>query len=41
MEQAIVVIWGFMGPLILIGIIGIIYGIYDNKRCKEGQCHCP
>jgi hypothetical protein len=35
MEQAIIVIWGFMGPLIVIGIIGIIYGLYDNKKHSE------
>jgi hypothetical protein len=35
MDQASILILGFMGPLIVIGIIGIIYGIYDNKRRKE------
>jgi hypothetical protein len=37
MEQAVILIWGFMGPAIVIGIIGIIYGIYDNKRRKGEQ----
>jgi hypothetical protein len=37
MEQAIIVIWGFMGPLIVIGIIGIIYGLHDNKKHREGH----
>ena len=32
MEPAVIVIIGFMGPLILISIIGIIYGLYTNKR---------
>jgi len=37
MEQAIIVIWGFMGPLILGCIIGIIYVFYDNKRQEKEQ----
>jgi len=37
MEQAIIVIWGFMGPLILGCIIGIIYVLYDNKRQEREQ----
>jgi hypothetical protein len=32
MDQASILILGFMGPLIVIGIIGIIYWFYDNKR---------
>ena len=32
MEQAIIVIWGVMGPLMLIGIIGLIYMFYQNKK---------
>ena len=32
MEPAVIVIIGFMGPLILGSIIGIIYGLYTNKR---------
>jgi len=40
MEQAIIVIWGFMGPLILGCIIGIFYVLYDNKRQeKEKTSH--
>ena len=32
MEQALMVIIGFLGPASLVCIIGIIYGIYINKR---------
>ena len=32
MEQAIIVILGFMGPLILVGIIGIFYTLHINKN---------
>jgi hypothetical protein len=32
MEPAVIVIIGFMGPLILVSIIGIIYGLYTNKK---------
>ncbi|MDR0300685.1 MAG: hypothetical protein LBI04_00030 [Treponema sp.] len=32
MHPALFVIIGFMGPLILVSIIGIIYGLYTNKR---------
>jgi len=32
MEPALIVILGVMGPLILISIIGIIYGLYTNKK---------
>jgi hypothetical protein len=37
MEQAIILIWGFMGPAIVICIVGIIYGLYDNKRREKEQ----
>ena len=30
--QTLIVIIGFMGPLIVIGIIGIIYLLHDNKK---------
>ena len=30
----LMVILGFMGPLLIIGIIGIIYYFYDEKRRK-------
>jgi hypothetical protein len=30
--QTIMVIWGFMGPLFVIGLIGIIYGLHNNKK---------
>jgi hypothetical protein len=30
--QTIIVIWGFMGPLMLIGIIGLIYMLYLDKK---------
>jgi len=32
MEQAIIVIYGFMGPLILICVIGLIYMIHLDKK---------
>jgi len=32
MEQALIVILGFLGPLILVGIIGIFYGLHINKK---------
>ena len=32
MEPAVIVIIGFMGPLILVSIVGIIYGLYTNKK---------
>jgi hypothetical protein len=32
MDQASILILGFMGPLILGCIIGIIYAIYDDKK---------
>ena len=32
MEQALMVILGYLGPMIVIGIIGIIYGLYTNKK---------
>jgi hypothetical protein len=32
MHPALIVIIGFMGPLLLVSIIGIIYGLYTNKR---------
>ena len=35
MEPAVIVIIGFMGPLILISIIGIIYGLYKNNRLPK------
>jgi hypothetical protein len=37
MEQAIILIWGFMGPAIVICIIGIIYVLYDDKRRRREQ----
>jgi hypothetical protein len=34
--QTIMVIYGFLGPLILVGIIGILYYvIHENKKHKE------
>jgi len=38
MEQALMVIIGFLGPATVVCIIGIIYGIYINKkeRLQEG-----
>jgi hypothetical protein len=35
MEPALIVILGVMGPLILISIIGIIYGLYTNNRLPK------
>jgi len=35
MEQAIIVIYGFMGPLMLICVIGLIYIFYQNKKEKK------
>jgi len=35
MEPAVIVIIGFMGPLILICIIGIIYGLYTNNKLPK------
>jgi hypothetical protein len=32
MEQALIVILGFLGPLMMMCIIGIFYGIYINKK---------
>jgi len=32
MHPALIVIIGFMGPLCFIGLIGIFYLLYDNKR---------
>ena len=32
MHPALIVIIGFMGPLLLGSIIGIIYGLYTNKK---------
>jgi len=32
MEQALTVIVGFLGPAIVVCIIGIIYGIYLKKK---------
>jgi len=37
MDQASIIIIGFMGPLILVGIIGIIYGLYVNKKKQAEQ----
>jgi len=37
MDQASIVILGFMGPLILVGMIGIIYGLYINKKKRSEQ----
>ena len=36
MEQALIVILGFMGPLILAGIVGIFIMLRINKK-KESQ----
>ena len=30
--QTLYVIYGFLGPFMLIGIIGIFYGLYLNKK---------
>jgi len=32
MQQAIYVIYGFMGPLIILSIIGIFYMLHQNKK---------
>jgi hypothetical protein len=32
MHPALFVIIGFMGPLCFVGLIGIFYLLYDNKR---------
>ena len=37
MEQALIVILGFMGPLIIIGIIGIFIMIHINKKEQAEQ----
>ena len=37
MQQAIIVIWGVMGPLILIGTIGLIYILYDDKKNRKNH----
>jgi hypothetical protein len=37
MHPALIVIIGFMGPLCLVGLIGIIYLLYDNKRRASGN----
>jgi hypothetical protein len=34
MEQALIVILGFMGPLILVGVIGIFLMLNINKKEK-------
>jgi hypothetical protein len=33
--QTIIVIWGVMGPLFLLSIIGIFYMLYQNKKEKK------
>jgi len=30
--QTLYVIYGFLGPLMLIGLVGIIYMLYINKK---------
>ena len=37
--EEVFVIWGFMGPLILIGIIGIFIVHHINKKQEEEQEH--
>jgi len=32
MEQALMVILGFLGPASVVCVIGIFYGIYINKK---------
>ena len=32
MEQALIVILGFMGPLILVGIVGIFVMLHINRK---------
>ena len=32
MEQALMVILGFLGPAIVVCMVGIIYGIYINRK---------
>ena len=32
MEQALIVIFGFLGTLILVGIVGIFIMLYINKK---------
>lgn len=32
MHPALIVIIGVMGPFLLVGIIGIIYGLYTNSK---------
>jgi len=35
MREAVYMIWGLLGPLMLAGIIGIIYMLYQNKKEKK------
>jgi hypothetical protein len=35
MHPALIVIIGFMGPLCLVGLIGIIYGLYTNSKSNS------
>jgi hypothetical protein len=37
MDQTSIVIIGFMGPLIVIGIIGLIYYFYTEKKRKAAH----
>jgi len=33
----IIVIWGVLGPLILAGIIGLLYEFYINKKEQKSK----
>jgi len=35
MPDPIIVIWGVMGPLILIGMIGMLYIFYTDKKKQK------
>ena len=35
--QTLYVIIGFLGPFMVLGIIGIFYGIYANKKEQSEQ----
>jgi len=35
MSAPVIVIWGFMGPLLLMSMIGIIYIFYFEKKNKK------
>ena len=33
--QTLYVIFGFLGPFMVLGIIGIFYGVYTNKKERQ------